>query len=226
MIERLLPAAMAWSESFGDEDCTLFPEEEAVITRAVAKRRREFTTARWCARQALSALGVPAVPIVPGGRGAPRWPPDLVGSITHCAGYRAAVAARASAITTVGIDAEPHAPVPPGVYDSVSRPEERELLSERARTVPEICWDRLLFSAKESVYKAWYPLAQRWLDFDEARISFALTGEGCGTFHAELLVPGPAVPGHGVLSAFTGRWQVDRGLVVTAVALEASGGPA
>ena len=31
--------------------------------------------------------------------------------------------------------------------------------------------DRLLFSAKESVYKACYPLTRRWLDFSGCRVA-------------------------------------------------------
>ena len=38
---------------------TLYPEEEAVVARAVPKRRREFTVVRGCARRAMEKLGVP-----------------------------------------------------------------------------------------------------------------------------------------------------------------------
>jgi hypothetical protein len=44
-----------------------------------------------------------------------------------------------------------------------ARPEERVWLARLRADHPWVCWDRLLFSAKESVYKAWYPLARRWL---------------------------------------------------------------
>jgi hypothetical protein len=54
VIEKILPAAVACSEAFDDSpDAVLFPEEEAVISRAVEKRRREFRTVRLCARRAL-----------------------------------------------------------------------------------------------------------------------------------------------------------------------------
>src|SRR5262249_33599292 len=61
-------------------------------------------------------------------------------------------------------------------------------------------WDRLLFSAKESVYKAWFPLARRWLGFEEADVTL----DPAGRFTARLLVPGP-------VSGFTGRWTVHNG---------------
>ncbi|MDR7276505.1 4'-phosphopantetheinyl transferase family protein [Catenuloplanes atrovinosus] len=203
MIERLLPPGIAWAETFGDEDCALFPAEEAAIARAVDKRRREFVTARWCARRALATLGLPPSPIVPGERGAPGWPPGVVGAITHCPGYRAAVAARTPAVRSVGVDAELHEPLPDGVLDLVSVPEERAWL---AAAPAGTHWDRLLFSAKESVYKAWFPLARRWLGFEEAR----LTALPDGTFHADLLVDGP-------VTAFSGRWLTADGLILTAI---------
>ena len=85
MIADILPPQVAVTEEFGDlPDVRLFPAEEAVIADAVDRRRREFATARACARAALAKLGVPAAPIVPGSRGAPQWPPGVVGSITHC----------------------------------------------------------------------------------------------------------------------------------------------
>lgn len=62
MIETILPNAVAGSEAFDDlPDAVLFPEEAAVISRAVEERRREFRTVRLCARRALRDLGLPPV---------------------------------------------------------------------------------------------------------------------------------------------------------------------
>jgi 4'-phosphopantetheinyl transferase EntD len=216
VIEKILPPWVASAEAFDDPPgVTLFPEEEAVIARAVDRRRREFTTARHCARQALAQLGLPAVPILPGERRAPEWPDGVVGSITHCAGYRAAAVSLEA--LAVGIDAEPHEPLPDGVLTAVSLEEERDAL---ARLGGQVHWDRMLFSAKESVYKAWFPLARRWLGFEEAHITLAPSG----TFTARLLVPGPLVDGR-ELTGFTGRWLVADGLVITAIALPKSSAP-
>jgi 4'-phosphopantetheinyl transferase EntD len=212
----MLPPAVAAVEAFTDPPGTvLFPAEEAAVARAVDKRRREFTTVRACARDALARLGVPAAPILPGPRGAPQWPAGIVGSMTHCAGYRAAAVARASDLVTLGLDAEPHDVLPEGVLEHVSLPAERERLALLAAQRPEVCWDRLLFSAKESVYKAWFPLTQRWLGFEEADLTIDPVA---GTFDARLLVPGPVVAGS-PLPGFSGRWLVGRGLVVTAIAV-------
>ena len=221
MIEKILPAGVACAEAFTDPPgVALFPEEEALIARAVGKRRAEFTTGRGCARTALAALGVPPAPIVAGERGAPQWPSGYVGSITHCAGYRAAAVASTRAVLTIGVDAEPDEILPDGVLNHVSLPGERARLRDLAAAAPGTCWDRLLFSAKESVYKAWFPVTRQWLGFEEADITI---DPGAGTFHARLLVPSPvtARTPSGGLAGFTGRWLASDGLVVTAIAVPA-----
>jgi 4'-phosphopantetheinyl transferase EntD len=215
VIEQILGPGVSAAEAFDDvADVVLFPDEEAVVAKAVDKRRREFATARACARKALAALGQPSVPIVTGPRGAPQWPPGVVGSITHCDGYRAAAVARAADVTTLGVDAEPDEPLPDGVLDLVAGPEERAWLGSPG-TAAGPCWDRLLFSAKESVYKAWFPLTGRWLDFSDAMLTFDPV---TSTFIARLLVPGPMV-GDRQVAEFAGRWLARDGLIVTAIVL-------
>ncbi|GAA2703976.1 4'-phosphopantetheinyl transferase [Micromonospora olivasterospora] len=217
MIEQILPSAVAVAESFTDPaGLTPLPEEEPLVAAAVEKRRREFTTVRHCARRALAELGVAPVPILSGTRGAPVWPDGIVGSMTHCDGYRGAVLGRAAAFATLGVDAEPHAPLPEGVLEAIALPAEQARTAALAAGHPGVCWDRLLFSAKESVYKAWFPLTRRWLDFSEADISL----DPAGTFVARLLVSGPVLGGVPV-TAFTGRFLVDGGLVLTAIAVPA-----
>ncbi len=221
MIEAILPPEAIAEEAFHDPPgVALFPEEEAVIARAVDKRRREFTTARACARAALARLGLPPVPIVPGLRGAPQWPEGVVGSMTHCDGYRACAVARDRDLLTIGVDAEAHDKLPDGLLGSVSSPEERRRLAALAAVAPGRHWDRVLFSAKESVYKAWFPLTRRWLGFEDASVTIDAAN---GTFTARLLVGGPHVAGT-PLTGFTGRWLVDGGLIITAIAVPSAQG--
>ncbi len=238
MIEELLPGAVAAVEARQDcIDVELFPEEDALVSRAVDKRRREFTTARMCARAALRELGLPATPILTGERGEPLWPAGVVGAITHCDGYRACAVARASEIVSIGIDAEPNAALPDGLLGDIARPEELPELRRLAVEHPDVHWDRLLFSAKESVYKAWFPITKSWLGFEDALLHI---DPDAGTFIAQLLVPGPLLaedrlqagappsagsrqPTDGLLSSagrlrgFSGRWMVQEGIVLTAI---------
>jgi 4'-phosphopantetheinyl transferase EntD len=216
MMGDILPSPVAVSEVFGDlADVVLFPDEEAAIVNAVDKRRREFTSARGCARAALAKLGVPPAPILPGLRGAPRWPAGVVGSITHCDGYRASAVAHARDVVTIGLDAEPHDKLPGGILDAVASRAERARVAALTAAEPETSWDRLLFSAKESVYKAWFPLTQRWLGFEDAHVDFDPVSR---TFTASLLVAGPVVNGT-ALTGFEGRWLVGNGLAVTAIVI-------
>ncbi|GAA2612250.1 4'-phosphopantetheinyl transferase family protein [Streptomyces tubercidicus] len=215
MIDKLLPAPIRTAEAFEDAPLSeMFPEELAQVANAVPKRQREFGTVRGCARRALAELGFPPAPLLPGPNREPQWPAGVVGAMTHCAGYRAVAVARAAEVRTIGLDAEPNLPVnDPGVVDLVTLPEERTQLRRLAALQPEVCWDRLVFSAKESVYKAWFPLTRRWLDFEEALLTLDPTN---ATFTAQLLVPGPVVDGR-ELTEFSGKWLVGSGFVVTAV---------
>jgi 4'-phosphopantetheinyl transferase EntD len=218
VLEQILPPEVVVVETGHDEPgALLFPEEEAVIARAVQKRRREFTAGRACARRALARLGVPPAPLLPGERGAPRWPDGTTGSITHCPGYRAAAVARTRDVAALGVDAEPNEAVPDGVLGVIASDGERTRIGGLGATGARVSWDRLLFSAKESVYKAWFPLARRWLGFDQADITI---GALDGTFTARLLVPGPLVAGS-ALTVLHGRWAADQGLVATAVVIPA-----
>lgn len=195
----------------------LFPAERAVIANALAKRRAEFSTVRRCARAALAELGIAAAPILPGERGAPQWPSGVVGSMTHCAGFRAAAVAADRLAVSIGLDAEPHEVLPDGVCGIVARPEERSQLVELSARRPELHWDRLLFTMKESVYKTWYPLTGRWLDFMQASVFIDAERD---RFVARLLVPGPVVRGVEVTS-FAGRFTVEDGLAISAIVLAA-----
>lgn len=220
MLDEILPPSVHAAEVYGDLlGLTLHPDEEACISRAVEARRREFTTGRFCARAALRRLGVAQAAITKGPSGAPAWPDGVVGSITHCAGYRAAAVALTTDLVTVGIDAEPAEPLPARVLDIISIPRERAELTMLAETRPGVPWDRLLFSAKESVYKAWAPLAGTFLDFDGADIRIDWKA---GTFAARLLVPGAEVVA-GPAGELHGRFAVRDGLLVTAITRPACG---
>jgi len=212
MIECLVPSVVATAETRGDVlDIQLFPEEERSLGRAVEKRRREFVTGRACARRALEKLGVASAAIPSGRNGEPVWPPGVVGSITHCARYRACAVARLGEVASIGIDAEPNAPLPDGVLEDVAFGTELEL----AAADWPVQMDRLLFSAKEAVYKAWFPLARRWLGFEDVELHVDMKSR---TFCARLLLPGPVIDDV-QLTAVPGTWCVEHGMICTAVVL-------
>jgi 4'-phosphopantetheinyl transferase EntD len=213
MIEELLPTCVAAVERFDDMDSDAsFPEEFAALGVAVESREREFATTRACARLALGKLGLLPAPILQGANREPLWPQGVVGSMTHCKGYRAAAVALQSNISSVGIDADNHDSLPEGVLKSICLPEEIAWIRSAP---PQIHWDRVLFSAKESIYKAWFPLTQRWLGFEDVAVT--IKPANC-TFRVQ-----PAVAmsreREQILTALRGRFLVRSGLVITAVTL-------
>jgi 4'-phosphopantetheinyl transferase EntD len=217
LLTSVLPASVVAVACISDDDAgPLHPTEVPAVERAVQSRRAEFTTGRWCAREALGLLGAPVEAVPVGEKRAPVWPDGVVGSITHTRGFRGAAVAWRAAVRSVGIDAEAHDALPDGVLDAVSSESERAGLARLSAARPEVSWDRVLFSAKESVYKTWFPLTGRWLGFEEAE----LVPSPDGTFLARLLVEGPVVDGVRV-SSFAGRWAVGDGILVTAIALPA-----
>jgi 4'-phosphopantetheinyl transferase EntD len=217
LLPGVLPGRVASAELYRDPpELTPLPEEEPLIARSVAKRRNEFVTVRYCARRALGELGVPPVPILKGDKGEPCWPDGVVGSLTHCEGFRGAVVGRSAEVRSVGIDAEPHGVLPKGVLPSISLPEER---AELAGLPGELHWDRILFCAKEATYKAWFPLTHRWLGFEDAHVTFTVDGSGAtGKFSSAILID-PVAESGPPLTTLAGRWSVRDGLVLTAIVL-------
>ncbi len=214
MIEELVPATVATVVTRADLDTELFAEEARALGSAEPARRREFETGRACARRALASLGLPAAPVAGGERGEPLWPAGVVGSITHCSGLRACAVARASDVRAIGIDAEPHAPLPPGVLDAVCAPGERRALAAHGAGV---CWDRVLFSAKEAVFKAWYPLTGRLLGFEDVDVRL---DPAAGTFRARGVGSGGAAGAGALPAQVAGRFAVAGGIVATAVVVD------
>ncbi len=172
MIARLLPRAAIGHERWTDPPgVMLTAEEQQLIDGVSSQRRREFTTGRHCAHLALTDLGWPAHSILIGSRGEPRWPEGVIGSITHCRGYRAAAVAPRAVCDGLGIDAEPHRRLPRRLEELIATPAELRQLAALRQQYPTTAWDRLLFSCKEAVYKVWYPQTGQPLGFHQAHIA-------------------------------------------------------
>ncbi|MEA5455183.1 4'-phosphopantetheinyl transferase superfamily protein [Sinomonas sp. JGH33] len=212
MINSVLPSGVIGAETFSDLDEALHPEEEAAIARARPRRQREFRTVRACARTALAGLGINRPSLAPGADGLPPWPEPVLGSMTHCDGYAAAAAGPTDCVAALGIDAEPDAPLPPGVLRLVASAAEQEHLDALAVTYPGRSWERLLFCAKEAMYKAWYPRERRWLGFEDVRVRI----ESDGTFAVEFL--DPEAGGFFREVPVEGRWTAAHGLLLASVA--------
>lgn len=195
------------------EPPALPPEEAEMVMRAVAKRRRELAWGRSCARRALESLGVDwNTAIGRGDRGEPLWPSGVVGSISHCAGYCVTAVADQAVIGGLGIDAEAAGVLPRGGWEMISTAAERGALA-RALGRPPGRYGIVLFSAKESIYKAWYPMTGQWLGFQDVDV---LVDPATGTFRASLRIDVPPAVAP-AWQAMEGRFAITASHVVTAV---------
>jgi len=197
---------------------SLHPDEALLVEGAVEKRRREFATGRKLARAALAQLGVDGVAILQDEMRAPVWPEGIAGTISHCSKKAFAVVGRRDEIGTIGIDAEDRLHLSEELWSSILVDEERAFVAgapfgEREELA------MIVFSAKESLYKAQYPCTKEFMDFVDARIEITKLERGPrlhGSFRAVFLrdvsgfVAGTEVPGRF-------RQLVDDGILVTSV---------
>ena len=143
------------------------PEELGPFSASVVAVRRASGAARIVARQLMVQLGHPrcAVPKAPSG--APVWPKGIVGSLSHDSRVAVAAVAPRQDNVALGIDVEPAEPLPAEILELVATARERQRMADDPFD------GRLLFAAKEAVYKAVYPLDQTFLDYHDIQISLA-----------------------------------------------------
>jgi len=100
------------------------------------------------------------------------------------------------------------------VLGAVASAQEQARLAALAAAQPGVCWDRMLFCVKESVYKAWFPLTRRWLGFEEACVDIDPARQ---SFTAGCWCRGRRSTGGA--DQFRGRWLVRDGLIITAIVI-------
>ena len=142
-------------------DARLLPAEAAQVGGMVEKRVREFTHGRHCAHLALKQLRGQTEAILKSEDRSPVWPAGIVGSISHSGEAAAAAVAHASTLRGIGLDIESDEGLSPDIIAMVCRPEEHTKDGERAK---------LLFCAKEAIYKCIHPLVGVYIDFQEMRV--------------------------------------------------------
>lgn len=168
-LRSLLPAGVACSSMQGGVVLApLLPEETAAATRFSASRLAEFALGRSCAREALRTLGAAPADIGVGHHREPLWPAGIVGSISHTTSIAVAAVAHADDFAGIGIDIETARALDPGMARLVCRPGELQHASSAGPD--EGLAALLIFSAKEAVYKALWPILRRFLDFHDLEI--------------------------------------------------------
>jgi len=188
---------------------SLTPSERQMCSSWQEMRRQEFATGRACARSALSLLGAPAENIDRDSRGAPLAPARFRLSISHTRSMAIAVAIRdMHDRRTIGIDIEEEQRICSKLSALVATPQELELARFHR---PGGNAAALIFSAKESAFKAAYPRIDRILGFDQVAVD-VLSGT---SFVARLLIDQPQ--SHREIA---GRFAGEAGVVVTTALME------
>jgi enterobactin synthetase component D len=189
----------------------------ASIQRSVAKRQAEFLAGRLCARAALQQLdGLDCVPAIGEDR-APVWPAHISGSITHSTGHAAAIVAHKTQWRGLGMDLENLLTLERAerLAGEILTPDELQRMAAGPRE--QIAqWVTLTFSAKESLFKALYPIVQKRFYFEHAEL---LEWSGTGHARLRLLTDLSAEWCHG--KELEAQFAVDEGQLLTLVAVAA-----
>ncbi len=150
----------------------LHPAEENYFSQLSSVSRKEhYRSGRICAGEVLSKLGTLGQPVLrdPQTR-EPLWPEGISGAITHSGHWAAAAAGKTSDVLGIGIDLEDlERQVDSRISRHVCIPEEQKWLQE----CEEDCLEqnlKIIFSAKESIFKAFFPYTRTYLHFHDARI--------------------------------------------------------
>jgi len=193
------------------EQFALLPDETECTAPMNPRRRREFVHGRSCARIALAGLGYPDCPVPVGDGRAPTWPDGVVGSISHCGATAAAAVAHRGDTGGVGLDIEQNQALDEPLLRMICRADERERLDG---TDVGLLLAKLIFSAKESVFKCVWPELRRFVDFQEVEIRLDIDRNTFSALpHADDLSPD-------LFGRLRGRFGQTGELFITAVYLD------
>ena len=150
----------------------LLPEEEIYLkTLSSTRRQTEFSQGRSCAHQALAKFKLESEPIPRNAKTRePCWPEAVRGSITHSGDYAAAAVGLADDVSGIGIDLESLSRV---VDFNISRHVCVEQELEWLKTLSLANANqglRIIFSAKESIFKCLFPISRTYLYFKDATV--------------------------------------------------------
>jgi 4'-phosphopantetheinyl transferase EntD len=170
-LDLLFPDSVVTAESLPNI-CRnrLHKDEWEIVAESVPERQAEFCGGRVCAHQALKQLGVDGGTILQNQDRSPRWPDNVVGSISHTEGCCAAAVAKTHEVTGVGLDVELDSPLDWKLSELICSPHELIWLSyyspsERNRLA------KIIFSAKEAAFKCQFPITQEFIEYGQAEIT-------------------------------------------------------
>jgi 4'-phosphopantetheinyl transferase EntD len=156
-------------EQFGPEYLT--PAEFDFVAAASDKRKKEFSTGRFCARKALDGLNVSNTNIPMGGDREPIWPTGVLGSISHSQHLTGAIVGKSTDFFSMGLDIEKIGGIKPDMWALIYTDAEQAFLHNIPGGQLEL-FSTLLFSFKESFYKFQFPVSRQFIDFKDVEIQF------------------------------------------------------
>lgn len=178
------------------------------VRNAVPQRQREFLTGRKLAREALRSFAIYDFPLQSNPDRSPAWPVSVVGSITHSSSYCAVAVASAGQYRGIGIDAQEIIPVKPELWKSFCTHLDLEQI-KREHPSSRQALASLIFSAKESYFKAHFPANKMWIDFMD--VSVRKTDD----YFEITSVTDTKIPGKSIF----GKYIIDSHTVFTAIVL-------
>ncbi len=190
MINHLVPNNIACVITNGSIITSeVHPTEINLLQDASNQRKTEFLQGRNCAHIAMQMLEYHEhQAILIGENREPVWPKSLIGSITHCEGYCAAAVAFKTNFRGIGIDVEVNTPLDNKLISTTQTQSEiiknQQLQKENVNKL--VCLNKIIFSAKESAFKFFYPLVQHYIKFKDIEINIDFTTK---SFYVTLLQP-------------------------------------
>ncbi len=153
----------AYSDDLFNQHRIAFPD---TLKNAVPKRKAEFLAGRYCANKVLNAQGIHNFVIHSGEHRGPIWPENIFGTISHSVDYAVAAACRPQDYAGIGIDIEELISLETleKIHSQIIYQEETSLIAQS--TIKKSLLFTLIFSIKESFFKAAYPLVKNYFHFD------------------------------------------------------------
>ena len=143
------------------------------LERAVRKRKLDFLVGRLCAQTGVGHLDqtLGSLPIRIGEKRQPMWPEGFIGSISHSQGRACAIVARNSSYSLVGCDIEHHIDSNlDGICKHVCTQKEWDNAQQELKSFSKTELLTLIFSAKETLYKALFPKVRVYFGFHKASV--------------------------------------------------------
>lgn len=157
----------AYQDNLFDSHGVHFPD---TVKKSVVKRRAEFLAGRYCSLKALAMVGEFPEFIPVGKQREPIWPETTLGAISHTTACATTVVTKDPEVKGLGIDIENlvNTDTMEKICSHIMPKEAGTILEQEGLTQEEVF--TLVFSVKESFFKAAYPQVKRYFDFDAVEI--------------------------------------------------------